>query len=226
MGEERFSRRFGHRPEEHEIRVREDAPEDVRRAILTIAESDLDLKPSYLREVLCSVLRKLPNRYNWSEYPNVWGECQSLIEDCPWYRVYDFVEALYQHLQKQGNWDQASRWQELINDYFLEAGIGWRMVNGLLESRGPEAFVVAVDTAQNTLQETRLPTARQEIHEALRDRSGSRRSFSRMSIFGSAGLMLNSTDLSQSFARNTERLMLFALMRGTARSPISASRQT
>lgn len=171
MGEERFSRRFGHRPEEHEIRVREDAPEDVRGAILTIAESDLDLKPSYLREVLCSVLRKLPNRYNWSEYPNVWGECQSLIEDCPWYRVYDFVEALYQHLQKQGNWDQASRWQELINDYFLEAGIGWRMVNGLLESRGPEAFVVAVDTARNTLQETRLPTARQEIHEALRDLS-------------------------------------------------------
>jgi hypothetical protein len=45
------------------------------------------------------------------------------------------------------------------------------MVNGLLESRGPEAFVVAVDTARNTLQETRLPTARQEIHEALRDLS-------------------------------------------------------
>jgi hypothetical protein len=83
MGEERFSRRFGHRPEEHEIIVREDAPEDVRGAILTITESDLDLKPSYLREVLCSVLRRLPDRNNWSEYPNVWGEYQSLIEDCP-----------------------------------------------------------------------------------------------------------------------------------------------
>jgi AbiJ N-terminal domain 4 len=168
MGEERFSRRFGHRPEEHEIIVREDAPEAVRGAILTIAESDLDLKPSYLREVLCSVLRKLPDHNNWSEYPNVWGEYQSLIEDCPWYRVYDFVEALYQHLQKQGDWDRATRWQDLINDYFLEAGIGWRMVNGLLETRGPEAFVAAVDTARNTLHETKLPTARQEIHEALR----------------------------------------------------------
>jgi len=61
MGGERFSRRFGHRPEEHEIRVREDAPEDVRGAILTIAESDLALTPNYLRDVLCSVLRKLPN---------------------------------------------------------------------------------------------------------------------------------------------------------------------
>jgi hypothetical protein len=34
------------------------------------------------------------------------------------------VEALYQHLQKQGDWDRATRWQELINDYFLEADIG------------------------------------------------------------------------------------------------------
>jgi hypothetical protein len=81
------------------------------------------------------------------------------------------VEALYQHLQKQGDWDRATRWQDLINDYFLEAGIGWRMVNGLLETRGPEAFVAAVDTARNTLHETKLPTARQEIHEALRDLS-------------------------------------------------------
>jgi hypothetical protein len=42
------------------------------------------------------------------------------------------------------------------------------MVNGLLESRGPEAFAIAVDTARNTLDEAKLPTARQEIHEALR----------------------------------------------------------
>jgi hypothetical protein len=171
MSEELFSRRFGHRPEESEITIREDAPEEVRAAILTIAEADLDLSPSYLREVLCAVLRRLPDRSNWSDYPNVWEECQSLIEDCPWYKVYDFVEALYRQLWNSRGRDLATRWQDLINDYFLEAGVGWRMVDGLLESRGPEAFVAVVDAGRNTLNEARLPTARQEIHEALRDLS-------------------------------------------------------
>jgi hypothetical protein len=81
------------------------------------------------------------------------------------------VEALYQDLWRPYDQDGATRWQELINDYFLEAGVGWRMVDGLLESRGPESFGMAVDTARNALQEAKLPTARQEIHEALRDLS-------------------------------------------------------
>jgi hypothetical protein len=171
MSEERFSHRFGHQPGEHEITVHEDAPEEVRGAILKIAEGDLGLGPSYLRNVLCTVLRKLPDRSNWSDYPNIWNECQYLIEDCPWYKVYDFVEALYSNLSNLGDWDRATRWQDLINDYFLEAGVGWRMVNGLLESRGPVAFVTAIDAARNALNEARLLTARQEIHEALRDLS-------------------------------------------------------
>jgi hypothetical protein len=89
----------------------------------------------------------------------------------PQYKVYDFVEMLYRNLWNSGDRDRATRWQALINDYFLEAGVGWRMVDGLLESRGPEAFVTVVDAAQNALNEAKLPTARQEIHEALRDLS-------------------------------------------------------
>src|SRR5574341_1864166 len=98
MSEERFTRRFGHGPEEAPISIRNDAPEPVRGAILKIAEGELGLTPSRLRGVLCTVLRTLPDRSNWSAYPNVWDECQYLIEGTPWYRVYDFVEALYQDL--------------------------------------------------------------------------------------------------------------------------------
>ena len=71
MREERFSRRFGHGPEEREITIREDAPEEVRGAILEIAEGELGVSPSRLRSVLCTVLRKLPEPSNWSDYPNV-----------------------------------------------------------------------------------------------------------------------------------------------------------
>ena len=132
-----------------------------------MAEGDLNLGPGYLRDVLCTVLRKLPDQSNWSAYPNIWGECQDLIEGCPWYRVYDFVEVLYKSLQKSSGPDMAIRWEGLINEYFLEAGIGWRMVQGLLETRGPEAFSVSVDGARKTLEKVGLLTSRGEIHEAL-----------------------------------------------------------
>ncbi|MEX0805196.1 MAG: hypothetical protein WD688_18020 [Candidatus Binatia bacterium] len=171
MSPERFSRRFGHGPAEAEISIREDAPEEVRAAILSMAEGDLSLSPSVIRGVLCSVLRRIPDRSNWSEYPNIWEECQHLIEDCPWYKVYDFIEALYVYLARSGDPEGAERWQNLINEYFVEAGVGWRLVNGQLESRGPEAFESAVDTARASLEEAGLRTARQEIHEALRDLS-------------------------------------------------------
>jgi len=171
MKENRFSSRFGHGHEKREITIREDAPHEVRGAILKMAEGDLSLRPTSLRDTLCNVLRQLPDRSNWSEFPNIWDECQLLIEGCPWYRVYDFVEALYQGLANSSDPERATHWQNLINEYFLEAGVGWRMVNGLLEARGPEAFESSVDAARNNLVQAELPTARQEIHEALRDLS-------------------------------------------------------
>jgi hypothetical protein len=56
-----------------------------------IAEGELDLSPNTIRSALCTVLRELPNPNNWTAYPNVWEECQSLMYGAPWYRVYDFV---------------------------------------------------------------------------------------------------------------------------------------
>ena len=125
----------------------------------------MELGPGLLRNVLCAVLRKVPDRYNWSEYPNIWEECQELIEKAPWYRVYDFVEALYQEI------DSDEEWADRINEYFLEAGVGWRFVVGKLESRGAEGFETSVDAARDALESEGLQTAQKEIQEALRDLS-------------------------------------------------------
>jgi hypothetical protein len=81
------------------------------------------------------------------------------------------VEAVYRQLVESGQVDHAQSWEALINDYFLEAGVGWRLNDGQLEARGPEAFEASVDTARDALESAGLPTARQEIHEALRDLS-------------------------------------------------------
>ena len=171
MKDKPFSRRHGFRSEESGISIRNDAPVEVREAILRIAEGEMDVAPSLLREVLCTVLRKVPNRNNWTPYPNIWGECQELIENAPWYRVYDFVEALYQEIEEKWELETAEEWAELINEYFLEAGVGWRVVDGKLESRGAEGFETSVDAARYALGSAGLRTAQQEIHEALRDLS-------------------------------------------------------
>jgi hypothetical protein len=174
MSDERFSRRFGHGPEEAEITIREDAPEDLRGALLMIAEGELALSPGRIRKALCTALRKTPDPGNWTAYPNVWDECQRLMEEAPWHRIYDFVERIYLTLRESGedgDLKAARRWEELVNEYFVDSGVGWKMVGGLLQSRGTEAFEAAVASASEALPAAALPTARQETHEALRDLS-------------------------------------------------------
>jgi hypothetical protein len=136
-----------------------------------IAEGELDLSPGTVRSALCAVLRQLPDPNNWTPYPNIWEECQQLMYGAPWYRVYDFVELFHDRLANSQDPDRAEQWAASVNEYFVEAGVGWRLVDGQLESRGQEAFETAVDTARRALDDATLTTAKQEIHEALHDLS-------------------------------------------------------
>jgi len=161
---ERFSKRHGYRPRDVEIRVRDDAPSSMRSAMVQIA-IEVGLQPSQLREILCRVLRVAPNPNNWSD-PNVLEEVEGLIQRCEWFRVYDIAEAVYDH-----SLGRADEFEPELNEYFREAGIGWQLVEGRIQVRGPESFEVAVGSAKIVLQETGRQTAGSEIHEALADLS-------------------------------------------------------
>ena len=89
-----FSKRHGFRVSPKEITVREDAPDSLRYFVLQTAV-DLGWRPSFLRDIICRVLRVRPDRSNWSEYPNIWGEVEYLMDSCPWFKVYDIIEELY-----------------------------------------------------------------------------------------------------------------------------------
>jgi hypothetical protein len=168
---ERFSRPHGFGAQAADITIRDDAPDDVRAAIMMIAEGELRLSPGTIRSALCDVLRQLPDSNNWTAYPNIWDECQQLMTGARWYKVYDFVEVLYDRLAKSHESDRAFRWEALINEYFMERGVGWRLIDGQLESRGSEAFELAVDSARSALGAAGFTTSKQEIHEALHDLS-------------------------------------------------------
>jgi hypothetical protein len=172
-----FSRRHGYNPPEAEITVRQDAPEDLRSVIVDIAY-ECGLTPTLLRQLTCRVLRVAPNAQNWSEYPNVDGEIRQNLRDCPWYRVYDTIEAIHTRIGERGVGLRGNPamlasdyFTEEINNYFRERGIGWQLVDGQIEVRGAESFEEAVHGGRDALEEAGKGTAASELHEALGDLS-------------------------------------------------------
>ena len=174
--EDRFSERFGYSVTEAEITVRQDAPTEFRHVLPELAdESGLTLGP--LRSVICLVLRKRPDPNNWSERP-IAEEVSYLIDNCEWFKVYDVVEEIYKELAKLSenpgygqNGYQPQYFERELNKYFRQEGIGWQLVEGVLQVRGSESFEDAVNRAKEVLDETGRLTAKSEIHQALQDLS-------------------------------------------------------
>ena len=67
---------------------------------------------------------------------------------------------------------EANIFQNEINGYFLEKGIGWKLVDGKIEMRGAEAFEKIMKSAQEQLESNdQYSTASKELHEAIIDLS-------------------------------------------------------
>jgi hypothetical protein len=161
-----FSKRIGRTIEEKEITVREDAPIAFREFLVMVV-LDLGYEPSFLRDIICRFLKVAPNRNNWSEYPNINGEVLNLITGCEWYFVYDIIEILSQRLRGE----QKAQFASEINDYFKVNGIGWKLENDVIETRGNEAFETSLKNVVAVLEEAKLQTAKTEIREAITDLS-------------------------------------------------------
>jgi hypothetical protein len=174
--EQPFSKRNRNSSGAKEITVREDAPENLRYAVLQTA-IDLKWTPTTLRAILCRVLRVPPDPNSQKEYPNGWGdpnvweEVQALMYGCDWFKVYDIIEALHAQLAKndQMSWGKthAVQFTETLNDFFTEEGIGWQIGNGQVVARGTEAFETVVTEATSALEISQRPTAAGHLHDAL-----------------------------------------------------------
>lgn len=164
---ETFSKRQGlFYIKEKEITVREDAPEGLR-GFIKMAFYDLNKNPSDLRAITSRVLKIAPDSNNWSEYPNIDWEVGQHLGNCEWYLVYDIIEVIIQKL----NPIDKEKFTNEINEYFITNGIGWKIVNGQIETRGDEVFETAVKTVVSVLDKAQLQTAKTEIREALNDLS-------------------------------------------------------
>lgn len=167
-GHSPFSARFGFRGPDAEITIRQDAPDEVRDAVAMLGYA-FDLGPGGMRELLCEVLLKRPDPGNWSP-GNIENEVHRLIDEAPWYKIYDFVERLYIEVGKRDfTGDRQRSFEERLNQRFRELGVGWELEQGKLVARGSEAFTLATRDAVDVMKSAGTQTAANEIHEALKD---------------------------------------------------------
>ncbi len=159
-----FSDLHGYAPVDREITVREAAPSELREALVQIARQ-VGLEDWQVLEIICQVLLRLSTAGDWPPGA-IESEIRKLIEECEWYRVYDIAERVYTHAHHR-----AQEFEDLLNKYFREHGIGWQMVEGKIVTRGQESFETAVRAAITTLDAAGRCTASNEIHEAIRDLS-------------------------------------------------------
>jgi len=163
----RFSERYGFSIPGQGQPIRDSAPESLRCGLLQVIHDKMEFGPKWIRQVVCGVLRVRPDSSNWSDYPNVWDEVQGLVHNCEWFRIYDVIEGIYAAMQH----DREDEFERLVNSLFIEEGIGWQMVDGLLQIRGDEAFEQVLHDAAEQLNKSGLATSTSELHEAIRDLS-------------------------------------------------------
>jgi len=163
-----FSERHGFHGPEAEIRIREDAPEEVRAAVVMLGYAT-GMRPGGMRDLICEVLLKRPDPNNWSA-GNIEHEVHQLVDDAPWYKVYDIAERIHAEIARDDfTGAKAAEFARRLTQLFRELGVGWQMEGGRIVFRGSEAFTLATRDAVATMQQAGKPTAANEIHEALRD---------------------------------------------------------
>lgn len=166
-----FSERLGFKPQqEPDITVRLGAPNELRGVVILLAE-EFDISPEPLREIICRVLLTRADRNNWSEYPNINDENHQLLDSADWYKVYDIIEAVITHLKRIKGGVESEKFASRLNGYFVEKGIGWKIIDGSLEARNPEALEQNIKSATQALSNAGNITAQKELHEALVDLS-------------------------------------------------------
>ena len=166
---ERFSKRHGLSGDVQEITVRNDAPENLRFAVVQIAY-DSGFRPKALRSVVCKTLMVPPDDNNWTDFPNVDQEVRDLLRSCEWYRVYDVIEEIQktgQNRVAENGDNSAEYFAHEINNYLREQGIGWQLINGRVEVRGTEPFERLFHKAVDTLEEKGRETSPDELREAI-----------------------------------------------------------
>lgn len=125
--------------------------------------------PAGMRDVICLTLLQRPDLNNWSA-GNIEGEVSRLVDQAPWYKIYDFAERLYVEIGKSDfTQTKQANFEQQLNLLFHQYGVGWQMEDGLIRVRGSEVFELSTRDAVHVMRDAGSSTAANEVHEALKD---------------------------------------------------------
>jgi hypothetical protein len=118
-----------------------------------------------LQKVVCSVLQVWPDP---SMPPHF--DCKKHIKGCEWFRIYEIIEGIYKVVYEQSwhhNPGAIADVSKSVNKALVEHNIGWKLVNGMVITRGDEAFEGTLRGAIAALQENETPTAAGHLRSAI-----------------------------------------------------------
>lgn len=166
-----FSRRYNLQPAHSGPPIWNDAPEALRARLLHLLRVRLDLSWERIRRLVCGALDRMQDDNNWSS-PNIEREVRGLIQDAPWFKIFDLIE----HVTTDNDvfLSEAAHtvsFAALVNQALEEFNIGWRLQDGKLVAMGDDVSRPLVNDAVAALGEHGLPTAQRELQEAVRDLS-------------------------------------------------------
>lgn len=158
-----FVRRYGHLIPSNPITIREDAPKELRRYVIELAYGT-GLGEIELRDAICRALRVRPSAVTvWAaDYQK---ETKELMLKCTWPKVYSAIESIYESCPRK------AEFEEELNQFFIDKGLGWQLTEGLITYRGEAAFENNLLRAEVVLGTANLATATQEMREAISDLS-------------------------------------------------------
>ncbi len=187
---EGFSKRFGVVPKPTGL-LRNEAPPKMRLALVRLL-SDNNFEIVAAAEALFKAERKVPVCY-LTESSLRRNPDWSLVElelraEAKWYEVFDFIEII---CGQPGSCEIERKINELLVDF----DIGWKVLNGRIETRGDELFENTVQTARTTLDRAGRVTARAELEEAMA-------SLSRRPIPDSRGAVTRAVGALEALARD------------------------
>jgi len=185
MSPPRFSDRHG-LGDSVEIKYRGELPEQLRRILFDI------LLRSFNNRVIRDKARALFNPYGIApttisapkpyqdsiKEPVSEGELVAIGNSTRWYELFDLIEALYddqvfydENLASPDEDRAAVAFQVEVSNFFMHAGVGWKMERGRIIARGDEAFETTAAKAIAVLKQNKRDTAAQHLHEAFLDLS-------------------------------------------------------
>jgi hypothetical protein len=166
-----FSTRNGHGPDLHTpITIRNDIPDDLRGLIVDLAYEN-GIKHDALRSMVCRRIRVAPDtRNNWGP-DSIDREIRDLLVACPWFYIYDLIEAIAFHLETDNYREFGAEFENEINEFFMTRGVGWKLEKGKIVFRGDEGLDRILAVAATTENLNGYLTASNELHEAIKDLS-------------------------------------------------------